>query len=85
MTGQPLLPVDYSQNPRSSHLHLVKSLVIFRQEWEAAAQGESLINIQAPVGLLLADVLERLDIEQEERVAVLGIRLYSEVETVREG
>jgi hypothetical protein len=56
----------------------VVALSTIRQEWEHAAEGESLIQVQASVGLLLLDVAAKLGLTQEEQKSVLGTRLYRE-------
>jgi len=61
---------------------MIQSLACFRQEWEEAIQGESLINVQSPVGLLITEVLERLNFSQQEKFAVMGVCLCREVETI---
>ena len=81
MALQLLLPEDQEKHPASLRSQMIQSLAGFRQEWEEAVQGESLINVQAPVGLLLADVLERLNLNEQEKFAVMGVRLCREVET----
>jgi|WetSurMetagenome_2_1015567.scaffolds.fasta_scaffold10698_2 hypothetical protein len=56
----------------------VAALATIRKEWEQAAEGESLVQIQASVGLLLLDVTARLGLNQEEQKSVLGTRLCRE-------
>lgn len=81
MATQPSVPVDQGHIAASLRAELVQSLASFRQEWEEASKGQSLLDVRASVGLLLADVLERLALNRRERSAVLGIRLSREVET----
>jgi len=54
------------------------ALASIRREWEVAAEGESLVNISASVGLLLLDITTKLEMTVEEQRAVLGPRLYQE-------
>jgi len=54
------------------------ALATIRREWEVAAEGVSLIDISASVGLLLLDVATKLGMTPEEQKAVLGTRLYQE-------
>ena len=58
--------------------NVMENLSILRQEWEQAADGVSLINIPASVGLLLFDVTTRLGLTQEEQTQVLGDQLFNE-------
>ncbi|NOH02755.1 MAG: hypothetical protein HND47_12720 [Chloroflexi bacterium] len=54
------------------------ALLTLRREWEVAAEGESLVNISASVGLMLLDVATKLGMTPEEQKVVLGARLYQE-------
>ncbi|MCK6567910.1 MAG: hypothetical protein L6Q45_09510 [Anaerolineales bacterium] len=54
------------------------NLSVLRQEWEQAADGDSLINVPASVGLLLFDVTARLGLTLEEQAQVLGDQLFQE-------
>jgi len=59
---------------------VMENLSTLRQEWEQAADGVSLINIPASVGLLLfVDVIARLGLTREEQTEVLGDQLFNEV------
>jgi|WetSurMetagenome_2_1015567.scaffolds.fasta_scaffold806406_2 hypothetical protein len=71
---------DYSLKVRTK---IIMSLSEFRMEWEDAAQG-NLLKVEAPVGLILADIAERLGLSEQERHAFLGGRLLNEVESVIE-
>jgi len=61
---------------------VVLALARIRQEWELAAQGESLIQVEASVGLLLADLVTALGFPPVERVQVLGQRLVDDLQDV---
>lgn len=54
------------------------ALATIRKEWEVAAEGESLVNISASVGLMLLDVTTKLGMTPEEQKIVLGIQLFQE-------
>jgi hypothetical protein len=73
---------DQSEDPNSNRLQLVESLAQFRKEWQEVAEKESLINVQASVGLLLADVLERLGSQPQEQHAALGGKLSKEISSI---
>jgi hypothetical protein len=75
------LVIDYSLKDRTK---IVMSLAELRMEWQDAAGGGSLLKVDAPVGLLLADIAERLQLTEQERYAFLGGRLCNEVASVRE-
>jgi len=58
----------------------VQGLAKFRREWEEIADGENLLRVSASVGLLLADIADRLELNPQERYVVLGKLLTKEVE-----
>ena len=78
MTLQPSLEglVDYRLSDRT---RLVQSLADFRREWQELAQGQSLLDVEAPVGLILADIADKLELNSQERHAMLGGKLVNQV------
>jgi hypothetical protein len=78
---QDTLVTDYSLKDRTK---IVMALSEFRMEWEEAAQGGSLLKVESPVGLILADIAERLHLNPQERHAFLGGRLINEVNAYQE-
>ena len=72
---------DYRPSYRAQ---VVESLADFRREWQKMVDGKSLIDIQAPVGLILSDIAERLELSPQERHAVLGGKLINQVNCVLE-
>ena len=81
MTLQPSLVNDYRMSDRT---RLVLALAEFREEWQKAVGGGSLLKVEAPVGLLLADVADKLELTPQERHVFLGGKLINEVDAVRE-
>ena len=83
MTLQPPLEglPDYRPSERT---RLVLALAEFRKEWQEAVNGGSLLKVESPVGLVLADIADRLELSSQERYAVLGGRLINEVDARRE-
>jgi hypothetical protein len=75
------LVIDYSLKDRTK---IVMALSELRMEWQDAVGGGSLVKVEASVGLLLADIAERLQLTEQERYAFLGGRLCNEVASVRE-
>jgi hypothetical protein len=63
---------------------MLLALAEFRKEWQEAARGGSLLKVESPVGLVLADIVDRLKLTPQERHAVLGGRLMNEVDALRE-
>jgi hypothetical protein len=57
---------------------MVNAIARIREDWEH--EEESLVDVQASVGVLLADVVEALGFSEEEKIAALGPSLYNDVE-----
>ena len=72
---------DYRPSDRA---RMVLALAELRCEWQQATKGGSLLKIETPVGLLLADVADRLELTSQERYVFLGGKLINEVDAVRE-
>jgi len=70
--------VTYYTKSGISRSDVVDSLAHLRQEWQESVDGESLIDVQASVGLLLGDVVMMLGLSSDEQVAVLGEELRRE-------
>ncbi len=58
---------------------ILDSLSTLRKDWETAAGENSLMDVTASVGLLLHDIVTKLDLSPEERLLVLGKRLEQEI------
>jgi|GEM_PF-6563482 len=72
---------DYQPSYRAQ---VVQSLADFRREWQKVAEGKSLVEIQAAVGLILADIADRLELNPQERHAMLGGKLINQVNCLME-
>ena len=72
---------DYQPSYRAQ---VVQSLADFRREWQKVADGKSLIEVQAAVGLILADIADRLELSPQERYAMLGGKLINHVNCLME-
>jgi len=83
MTLQPPLEgfADYSIRERT---RMVLALAALREEWQETVNGGSLLKVETPVGLLFADIVEKLGLTAQERHVVLGGRLINEVDAFRE-
>lgn len=83
MTLQPTLEglIDYRLSNRT---RIVQALADFRREWQKAVEGKSLLDIEAPVGLILADIADRLELSPQERHAMLGGKLVNQVDCLLE-
>lgn len=78
MTLQPNLPI--ADHVPTYRMTAIQSLAKFRKEWEEIADGESLLEVTVPVGVLLADVSDRLELSSQERFVFLGKFLVEEIE-----
>lgn len=63
---------------------IILALARFREEWQEIVNGGSLLKVEAPVGLLLADLVDKLELTDQERHVVLGARLAKEVKAFAE-
>lgn len=77
MTLQLPLVTDFQIRDRT---RLVLALAQFREEWQKAVSGGSLLKVESPVGLLLADIADKLELTPQERHVVLGGKLINEVD-----
>ena len=68
----------------SSRTRILLALAELRQEWQQATKGGSLLKVETPVGLLLADIADKLELTSQERHVFLGGRLINEVDGFRE-
>jgi len=78
MTFQPMLDGMTDQQP-SGRTRLVLALAEIREEWQETINGGSLLEVETPVGLLLNDVADKLQLTLQERHVFLGGKLVSEV------
>ncbi len=56
------------------------ALAEFREQWQQTVNGKSLLRVETPVGLLLSDIVDRLELTSQERHVVLGGKLINEVD-----
>jgi len=59
---------------------VVATLAALRQEWQQAADGASLLEMEANVGLMLADLVNSLGLSTHEQSMVLGQELFDEIQ-----
>ena len=72
---------DYKPSYRAQ---IVQSLADFRREWQKLMDGQNLVDVQASVGLMLADVADRLELGPQERHVMLGGKLINQVNAMME-
>lgn len=83
MSLQPPLEglADYRLRERT---RIVLALADFRKEWQQTVKGRSLSKVESPVGLLLNDIADRMELTSQERHVVLGGKLINEVDSLME-
>ena len=62
--------------------HRIFVLSTLRQEWQGAAEGESLLDVEGNVGLIFADLVNSLGLSTHEQSVVLGPELFNEMREV---
>ena len=67
------------QNPVTPRFQLVTTLSRIRQEWQDAADGKSLVEVEGNMDMLLADLLNGIGLGTSEQVQVLGKDLFQEL------
>jgi len=68
---------------KTNQLDFIESLARIRQEWQDAANGDSLLNMEGNVGLFLADIVNGLALGNEDQAKVLGQSLFQEIQELR--
>ena len=66
-------------NPLSPRTQLISTLSRIRHEWQDAAGSNSLVEVDGNMGMLLADLINGIDLGTTEQVQVLGADLYQEL------
>lgn len=61
-------------------MQLVNSLTKIRQEWQDATSGESLLEVEGNMGMLLADLINNIGLSIDEQTQVLGTELFQEMQ-----
>jgi hypothetical protein len=69
--------LNTSATPR---FQIVTSLSRIRQEWQDAADGNSLIEVEGNMGMLLADLINGIGLKTSEQVQILGKDLFQEMQ-----
>jgi hypothetical protein len=71
-----------SPNPSTNNSYpntIIDVLIKVRQEWELVAEGKSLLHHEGRVGLLLFDIVTKLNISTKDQRHLLGFSLFDEV------
>jgi hypothetical protein len=67
------------QTQQAQSFDVVNALQSIRQEWQDAAGSSSLLDVESNLGLLLADVLNHLNLSTDVQVRILGNDLFQEM------
>ena len=78
MTRMITQPVSETQ-PDTLQPRVIDALTDIRLEWECAADGQSLLYRECSVGLLLFDIMTKLQIPMDDQRFLLGVALFDEV------
>ena len=62
-----------------TNFDVISALSSLRQEWQEAAKGDSLLDMEANVGLMLADFINTLNLSVQEQTQILGPDLFKEM------
>jgi len=77
MSLQMPLVTDFRLTDRT---RTILALAEFREEWQQVVNGGSLLKVESPVGLILADIADKLELTEQERHVFLGGKLINEVD-----
>jgi hypothetical protein len=73
-----LVPVPHEPQ-FSLQLQVIQALAHVRSDWEATADGTSLLYQEGSVGLILFDIVSKLNVSIEEQRSLLGSALFDEI------
>ncbi|HKJ37139.1 MAG TPA: hypothetical protein VJ972_00050 [Anaerolineales bacterium] len=60
----------------------ISILAKFRQEWQEAANGKSLLEVEGNIGMVLADLVNSFEFATHEQSLVLGSQLFEEMREI---
>ena len=63
----------------TSHARVISTLTHLRQEWQETTVEASLLETNGNIGLMLADLINGLDLEVHEQQQILGNDLFHEL------
>ena len=73
-------PVPVSHESYSSlQPQVIHALTHVRSDWEATANGTSLLYQEGSVGLILFDIVSKLNVPVEQQRFLLGSALFDEI------
>jgi hypothetical protein len=66
----------------NQHTQAIDILSRFRQEWQKAASGQSLLEVEGNIGMVLADLVDAFGFATQEQILVLGTELFEEMQEI---
>jgi len=79
METQLVMPV-LQEPPCSTRFQIIEVLASLRKDLESTSQSGSLLEESGLIGLVFADIAERMNLTQEEQFVLLGRKLYNELQ-----
>jgi hypothetical protein len=71
--------LNTNPNPRTKAIAILSR---FRQEWQEAADGKSLLEVEGNIGMVLADLVNSFELTFHEQSLVLGPQLFKEMQDI---
>jgi hypothetical protein len=65
--------------PTSGQTPMIETLTAIRKDWESVADGKNLLHLEGSVGLILFDIVTRLNVPVDEQRILLGSALFEEI------
>lgn len=66
----------------TQRMQTISILSNFRQEWEKAGNGKSLLEVEGNIGLVLADMVNAFGFSTQEQTLLLGPELFDEMREI---
>jgi hypothetical protein len=70
------------QAPLIMRPNVITALIQIREDWEVAADGDSLVDVRGSVGMLFGDIVDAVGLTYEERCQVLGENLSKDLNEI---
>lgn len=71
--------LNTNPSPRTKAIAILSR---FRQEWQEAASGKSLLEVEGNIGMVLADLVNSFELVSHEQSLVLGPQLFEEMQDI---
>lgn len=71
--------LNVNPDPRIKTISILSK---FCQEWQEAASGKSLLEVEGNIGMVLADLVNSFELTSHEQSLVLGPQLFEEMREI---